>query len=535
MERRRKNNILIGVLCCALVFMGIGYAVLNATLSIGATANITGNFDIHFSSIQRSSTNIVDSTILSTMASGTGVTNSPANTEGEFTAVLQKPGDYVIYDVVVVNTGSIDGYLTFTFGDENNNFDYYSEFYKVEFIRDNTDPTPDIIADIVQNQTFTDNEVLVKTNGTRTYQIKVTYKSTADSFPDATTYDDFECGLSLTYSQSAPASNNSGNSQQEVLTYYTDNPSSPTTIASIDSNKVLKTFTVDAIDQLRDDNEEVVVPLIPYTSSVTFNDNRVGITLQEGDYIFIDSLEHNVCVLLRGTSLYIYLESLYTLTEDSNYDPTPVITWYSDNSLAPTMAVAVNQYHQLVEIFRYNSESGKVFETLIPYSSNPTIETNNLTVSPQSGDYLLVDGTELFGILRGNTFYWYDDYRNANYILTLDNNYPPAEVETWYYGEAGGMTAAISINQYMQAKHLIVNGTDMIAQKPFTLTSYVPGTHISENLIEVEPQEGDYVLIDVSALMILLRGTTMVGRLNEQAPIVTLQLVQNATLSDFTS
>ena len=28
--------------------MGIGYAVLNATLSIGASANITGDFNIHF-------------------------------------------------------------------------------------------------------------------------------------------------------------------------------------------------------------------------------------------------------------------------------------------------------------------------------------------------------------------------------------------------------------------------------------------------------------------------------------------------------
>ena len=214
MERRKRNNIIIGTLCAVLVLMGVGYAILSTTLNIGGTANIKGDFDIHFTRIEKSSSTITDTTLLSTMDNGTGITENTSNHEGTFTAVLQKPTDYVIYDVVVANTGSIDGYLTFTFGDKHDNFDYYKDFYSVEFIRD--DVTPEIKADILQNGTFTDSEVLVNTTGERTYKIKVTFKENATSFPDSTTNGDFECTLNLTYSQQAPGGNSGANEQEST-------------------------------------------------------------------------------------------------------------------------------------------------------------------------------------------------------------------------------------------------------------------------------------------------------------------------------
>ncbi len=210
MERRRKNNIIIGTLCSILVLMGVGYAILSTTLNIGATANITGDFDIHFTNIQRSSSTISDSSILSTIDAGTGITANTNSHAGTFTAVLQKPTDYVIYTVSVANTGSIDGYLTFSFEDTNSNFDYYKDFYSVEFIRDDVNPA--ISTDILQpNASFSDPQVLVNTSGTRTYKIKVTYKESATSFPDPTheinneQVGNFECSLNLTYSQQAPS------------------------------------------------------------------------------------------------------------------------------------------------------------------------------------------------------------------------------------------------------------------------------------------------------------------------------------------
>ena len=39
MRDRRKRNIIIGTLCCLLVFIGIGYAVLNQVLNITGTAS----------------------------------------------------------------------------------------------------------------------------------------------------------------------------------------------------------------------------------------------------------------------------------------------------------------------------------------------------------------------------------------------------------------------------------------------------------------------------------------------------------------
>ena len=250
MRNRRRNNIVIGTLCAVLVLMGVGYAILSTTLNIGGTANITGDFDIHFTNIQRSSSTITDSTLLSTMDNGTGITENTSNHEGTFTAVLQKPTDYVIYDVTVANTGSIDGYLTFGFGDTNNNFDYYKDFYSVEFIRDDVDP--DISTDILQqNATFTDNEVLENTTGTRTYKIKVTFKESATGFPDTTTNGDFECSLNLAFSQQAP----SGDNNQQVT--YVDQDEScfisviPGEINYYDSSKAECGSSVVIPDNLR--------------------------------------------------------------------------------------------------------------------------------------------------------------------------------------------------------------------------------------------------------------------------------------------
>ena len=315
MNRRRKNNIVIGTLCAVLILMGVGYAILSTTLNIGGTANIKGDFDIHFTRIERSSSTISDSTLLSTMDNGTGITGGTNNHEGTFTAVLQKPTDYVIYDVVVANTGSIDGYLTFTFGDTNSNFNYYKDFYSVEFIRD--DVTPNIKADILQNGTFTDSEVLVNTTGTRTYKIKVTFKESATSFPDVTTNGDFECSLNLTYSQQVPGGN-SGASDQSGLTTYTGTYSNPD-----DSTYDGQTLLITLQDEQNGTKsivqfmvgEEDVAPMLqqegvvfePYDSNMTITKNYLGITPTTGDYVL--GLEGELVAILHDGIIYLQMES----------------------------------------------------------------------------------------------------------------------------------------------------------------------------------------------------------------------------------
>ena len=316
MNRRRKNNIVIGTLCAVLVLMGVGYAILNTTLNIGGTANIKGDFDIHFTNIQRSSSTISDSTLLSTMDNGTGITDGTNNHEGTFTAVLQKPTDYVIYDVVVANTGSIDGYLTFTFGDTNNNFNYYKDFYSVEFIRDDVDP--DISTDILQpNASFTDNEVLENATGTRTYKIKVTFKESATSFPDATTNGDFECSLNLTYSQQAPSGGNSGASDQSGLTTYTGTYSDPND-SEMNGTSLSVTLqdeqngTKSIVHYIVGENDTASVyqnagiSFQPYDSEMTISENYIGITPVSGDYVVV--IGEDLFSLLHNDILYIKLE-----------------------------------------------------------------------------------------------------------------------------------------------------------------------------------------------------------------------------------
>ena len=313
MERRKRNNIIIGTLCVVLVLMGVGYAILSTTLNIGGTANIKGDFDIHFTRIEKSSSTITDTTLLSTMDNGTGITENTSNHEGTFTAVLQKPTDYVIYDVVVANTGSIDGYLTFTFGDEHNNFNYYKDFYSVEFIRDDVDPY--ISTDILQpSATFTDSEVLENTTGTRTYKIKVTFKESATGFPDATTNGDFECSLNLTYSQQAPGGNSGGNEQQLTSNWY-----SGTVTNDVDYEG--KTFAINLQDEQNGkksivnyvlDGEDLIedlpsdIAVVPYDSSVTYTNNLIGMTPVAGDYVVVYS--DSLLVVLRDNVLYKMVE-----------------------------------------------------------------------------------------------------------------------------------------------------------------------------------------------------------------------------------
>ena len=103
MRDRRKRNIMIGSLCCLLVFMGIGYALLSQTLNINGTATMAGEWEIYIDSI--------------TVKEEHGSAKSTASQVSEdklgasFDVELVKPGDYVEYDVVVKNDGTINAVL----------------------------------------------------------------------------------------------------------------------------------------------------------------------------------------------------------------------------------------------------------------------------------------------------------------------------------------------------------------------------------------------------------------------------------------
>ena len=103
MRDRKKRNIIIGSLCCLLVFMGIGYAILSQTLNISGIANMKGNWNVKITNME----------LLSENKTGRAeeVSHSFTDTTATFEANLYMPGDSIEYRVTVENQGNIDALL----------------------------------------------------------------------------------------------------------------------------------------------------------------------------------------------------------------------------------------------------------------------------------------------------------------------------------------------------------------------------------------------------------------------------------------
>lgn len=101
MRDRKKRNIIIGSLCCLLVFMGIVYALLNQNLSIVSSQEMLGEWDIRI-------TNIVSK---NEIGKAKNVSYSFTNTSANFEAELWMPGDSIEYEVTIENKGNISGKL----------------------------------------------------------------------------------------------------------------------------------------------------------------------------------------------------------------------------------------------------------------------------------------------------------------------------------------------------------------------------------------------------------------------------------------
>ncbi len=103
MRDRKKKNIIIGSLCCLLVFMGIGYATLSQKLTIKGTAKMQGTWDIKISSMK----------LVEEKRTGMAkdISHSYTKTTAIFESKLYAPGDSIEYEVTVENQGNIDAVL----------------------------------------------------------------------------------------------------------------------------------------------------------------------------------------------------------------------------------------------------------------------------------------------------------------------------------------------------------------------------------------------------------------------------------------
>lgn len=99
--KKSKKNYTIIVLIVLLLALAIGYAAFSATLTIDGTAEGTGTWDVHFKSATlKDSTGAVDT------KHGTVTLNDPTNDTITAEVTLAYPGDGVILEAVVENSGN---------------------------------------------------------------------------------------------------------------------------------------------------------------------------------------------------------------------------------------------------------------------------------------------------------------------------------------------------------------------------------------------------------------------------------------------
>ena len=112
---RRKLTIMIVLFSC-LLFMGVGYALLTATLNIHGSNQVEGSWNVH----------IIDITVNSKSQSAVSRDVAYNNTSASFAVDLFEEGDYVEYTVRVKNDGNINAVLTDVTSSVTNGSNYIS-------------------------------------------------------------------------------------------------------------------------------------------------------------------------------------------------------------------------------------------------------------------------------------------------------------------------------------------------------------------------------------------------------------------------
>ena len=99
----KGRNIIIGTLLAAVAIMAVGYAALAQTLQINGTATISSNWNVAITAITKGT------------PTGSATNKKPAGytgTSATFDVNLVKPGDKMVYQVTVTNSGTLNAKLT---------------------------------------------------------------------------------------------------------------------------------------------------------------------------------------------------------------------------------------------------------------------------------------------------------------------------------------------------------------------------------------------------------------------------------------
>ena len=109
MSRRKKNNILIGVLSGIVLLMAVGYAAFSSALNIEGTGTITSSWNIQITNIET----FLPSEVGSPDPDGYNISEPTyAPTSASFNAGFELPGSMIYYVVEVSNMGSLDAEVT---------------------------------------------------------------------------------------------------------------------------------------------------------------------------------------------------------------------------------------------------------------------------------------------------------------------------------------------------------------------------------------------------------------------------------------
>lgn len=98
---KKSKNIIIGALLLAILMMSVGYSIFSSEMTFSGSAEITGEWDVKITNVE-----------VKEVSSGSDAgTPDFTNNTITFDAKLEKPGDKVVYEITITNSGSIDAKL----------------------------------------------------------------------------------------------------------------------------------------------------------------------------------------------------------------------------------------------------------------------------------------------------------------------------------------------------------------------------------------------------------------------------------------
>ena len=356
MRKTKNKSIVIGILCCMLVFMGVGYAAISQTLIITGTGNATGKFDIYIKSIVLNTANTRTSSINASQMQEEGNAGTTSATEGYFNAILNEPGDYATFDITVENRGTIDAILssyTRTATPDNTLSSYLNgASYNTYFTMSNP-------FDDESKRELAPGESVV-------YSIRVDYKQNATSIPEGS----LQVEMKLNYIQKAAQSNtpDSGGGSGE-------NPSGGDTSLdfTLDSNGIVIAYDESQVI----DNDGYMV---------------VGATNSDGDQITgVNSnsfLQSNVTIYTETDELSEDEITTYVVEDEENFNSIKGVIESVANTNSTTKGIKVQRLGTVkTKVVRRSQYSGsgvgvkKFVNTTTRQITNPVVTITKLDLS----------------------------------------------------------------------------------------------------------------------------------------------------------